>query len=67
MTMKKLIIAAAAFAALSAPAFAQSMNGSATRSLHSAPDYSAIAAGEYGTPVGLKLFEAEKLYDLYND
>jgi hypothetical protein len=67
MTMKKLIIAAAAFAVLSAPAFAQSMNGSATRSLHSAPDYSAIAAGEYGTPVGLKLFEAEKLYDLYND
>lgn len=65
--MKKLIIAAAAVAALSAPSFAQAMNGSATRSLHSAPDYSAIAAGEYGTPVGLKLFEAEKLYDQYND
>jgi hypothetical protein len=65
--MKKLIIVTAAFAALSAPAFAQSMNGGTTRSLHSAPDYSAIEAGAYGPQISLKLFEAEKLYDQYND
>ena len=57
--MKKLIIAAAAFAALSAPAFATS--------LHSAPDYAAIQSEQNGTPTSLKLFEAEMLYDRYND
>ena len=64
--MKKLIIAAAAFAAFSASAFAQSNDGS-MRSLHSAPDYAAIQAGQDGTPVGLKILEAEQLYDQYND
>jgi hypothetical protein len=67
MTMKKIIIVTAAFAALSAPAFAQSMNNSGTRSLHSLPDYAAIQAGEYGSPIGLKLLEAEQLYNQYND
>ena len=65
--MKKLLIAAAAFAALSASAFAQGMNDGATRSLHSPVDYAAIQAGQDGTPVGLKILEAEMLYEQYND
>jgi hypothetical protein len=65
MTMKKLIIAAAAFAALSAPAFAQSVNDG--RSLHSPVDYASLQASQDGTPIGLKIIEAEQLYDQYND
>jgi hypothetical protein len=65
--VKKLLIAAAAFAALSAPAFAQSIDGGSGRSLHSPVDYAAIQSSQDGTPIGLKILEAEKLYDLYND
>lgn len=64
--MKKLILITAAFAAISAPAFAQSMDSTA-RSLHSAPDYAAIQASQDGQPNSLKLLEAEMLYDRYND
>jgi polyisoprenoid-binding protein YceI len=67
MTMKKLLIVAAAFAALSAPALAQSMTVDGSRSLHSAPDYAGIEAGNYGPQISLKLLEAEMLYDQYND
>ncbi len=65
--MKKFILVTATFAALSAPAFAQSMINGATGSLHSAPDYAAIQANQDGTPIGLKLREAEMLYDRYNN
>jgi hypothetical protein len=64
--MKKLLIAAAAFAAFSAPAFAQSINGGQGRSLHSPVDYAALQASQDGTPIGLKILEAEMLYDQYN-
>ena len=65
--MKKLLLTAAAFAAFSAPAFAQSINDGAGRSLHDAVNYSALSGLQDGTPVGLLILEAEQQYKNYND
>ena len=65
--MKKLLLTAAALTAFSAPAFAQSINDGAGRSLHEAVDYSALTVSQDGTPVGLLILEAELQYKTYND
>jgi hypothetical protein len=65
--VKKILIALATITAFSAPALAQSVGDGSSVSLHAPVDYAAIQANQDGTPIGLKILMAERLYDQYND